>query len=123
VRDAVAGLVDALRGRRVGDAVGCFTDDGVVFGSGAQERAEGAVEVRAFLEALVAAPYTLGWELETPVARRDGDLVWFVAPAVLEVRHDDGRADRLAYRVSGVLRLTGDGWRIELFNGAQPADG
>jgi ketosteroid isomerase-like protein len=123
VVDAVARLVDAMRGRRVADAVGCFTEDGVLFGSGAGERAEGADELRAFLGDLLAAPYTVGWELDTPVARRDGGLVWFVAPAVLEVRHEDGRTDRLPYRVSGVLRLTGDGWRLELLNGAEPAAG
>jgi ketosteroid isomerase-like protein len=127
VGDTVIGVVtrltDALRGRRADDAVGCFTEDGVLFGSGAGERAEGAGELRAFLDRLLSATYTVGWELETPVARQDGDLVWFVAPAVLEVRHDDGRSDRLAYRVSGVLRLTGGGWRLELLNGAEPAAG
>jgi ketosteroid isomerase-like protein/uncharacterized protein YndB with AHSA1/START domain len=117
---AVAGLVAALRGRRSDDAVACFTDDAALFGSEEGEQAFGAVALRDFFGDLVGRSYTVGWDVRDPAARRDGDLVWFVAPGELVVRHDDGREERLGYRVSGVLRETPSGWRFELFNGAQP---
>jgi len=53
----------------------------------------------------------------------DGDdgLLWFVAPATVVMRQDDGSETVAPYRLSGVLRRGRDGdWRFVLFNGSEP---
>ena len=121
---ALCDLVDALRARDLERVVDAFEPDGVLFGSESGERAVGSAELRSLLASILARPWTVGWEWEARgvVAGRDNDVAWFVAPCVARLVSDDGER-RLPYRLSGVLRRSGDGgWRFALFNGAEPAD-
>jgi ketosteroid isomerase-like protein len=123
--EALGAFITALRARDLDPAVAAFEPDAVLFGSESTERAVGADELRALLEAILSGPWTIGWEWEDGaiVASRAGDVVWFVAPCVARLVSDDGERI-LPYRLSGVLRRGGDGeaWRFALFNGAEPAD-
>jgi hypothetical protein len=51
----------------------------------------------------------------------DDRLLWFVAPATVVLRRDDGSETVAPYRISGVLRRGDDDeWRFALFNGSEP---
>jgi hypothetical protein len=50
------------------------------------------------------------------------ELVWFVAPATVVIRDDDGNEGQAPYRVSGMLERARNGRRLfRLFNGSEPA--
>ena len=118
---ALDGFVAALTTRDVGQILTLFSDNASVFGSEAAEFAIGKPALRAFLGELCAQPMTIRWEWQVTAAGCDGDVVWFVAPGAAVITGDDGSVTRVdPYRLSGVLRLSGDGWLFELFNGAEP---
>jgi ketosteroid isomerase-like protein len=112
-------LVGCTRRRDLAGVLDLFLDDAAFFGSDADEFALGRDDLRTFLTTIFAEPITYGWTWERPVAGRHGDVVWFVAvaQAVLE---GVGAPPPVPYRLSGVLRLVGGGWRFALLNGAQP---
>jgi ketosteroid isomerase-like protein len=116
----MAELVARARGRDLAGALDLFLDDATLFGSGAQEFAEGRADLQEFFTTIFAQPFTYGWTWDPPVAGRHDDVVWFVAVAhaVLE---GEGAPPPIPYRLSGVLRLVDGAWRFALFNGAEPA--
>jgi SnoaL-like protein len=121
VEQVVDQLNRCMRMRNVEGAVRMFSDDGVLFGSGADEHAEGAGQLRVFFTQFFTRSYTVSWAMRAPIARRAGRLVWFVASAVVVV-HGDAPAGNIPYRLSGVLEDRGaGGWLFRLFNGAEPA--
>jgi ketosteroid isomerase-like protein len=123
VEDALRQLETHLRRRDVGGTVALFHQDGVAFGSEEHEHAVGADELRAFLSRLFARPHTYGWSGWEPLLTGGSDvLIWFVAPATVVVRIDQGGDERAPYRLSGVLERADDGrWLFRLFNGSEPS--
>jgi uncharacterized protein (TIGR02246 family) len=119
--DGLQELVSTLATRDVERVLALFTDNASLFGSEAAEFAIGKPALRVFLTELCGQPVTVRWEWEITAAGCDGDVVWFVAPAVAVLISDDGPARRFdPYRLSGVLRRTGGRWLFELFNGSEP---
>ncbi len=115
-------LVSCTRGRDLVGALDLFQDDAAIFGSDEGEFARGRDDVRAFLESIYAEPVTYGWTWDQPVAGRHGDVIWFVALSQVILHGEDAPAP-VPYRLSGVLLLSGAGWRFALFNGARPVAG
>jgi len=115
-------LVACLRARDPDGAVGLFDEDAVLFASEVGERAVGRAELRTFFARTFRRPHTYGWVWERPLTGRGDGIVWFVAPATVVIRGDDGTERTAPYRLSAVLRRGVDGaWRFALFNGAEPA--
>jgi ketosteroid isomerase-like protein len=122
VTDLMHEFVTCLRDRNRDGALRLFHSDAVLFGSEAGESAHGAHELSDFFDQLFERPQTYGWMWEPPIARRAGDVIWFVAPATVLVRGDDGSEHAAPYRLSGVLEQATPGrWMFRLFNGAEPA--
>lgn len=119
---ALQRFVSALRTRDLDAAVSLFAEDAVLFGSEADEVAEGADELRTFLAAVFSQLATFGWSWDAPIARLEGDVVWFVVPAITTVIQDDGGKKTFPYRLSGVLRQDArKEWVFAMFNGSEPA--
>ena len=119
--DGLHGLVADLATRDVERVLALFTDNASLFGSEAAEFAIGKPALRAFLGELCAQPVAIRWEWQVTAAGCDGDVVWFVAPAVAVLSGDNGSVTRIdPYRLSGVLRRTGGRWLFELFNASEP---
>jgi ketosteroid isomerase-like protein len=124
VDDTLRTLVECLRARDLERVRTLFSDDAILFGSEAGETAQGVIGLREFFTQLFAQPQTFGWEWETPFATRHNDVVWFVAPASVELHDPDGQRHSLPYRLSGVLRERPPSqWTFEMFNGSQPSAG
>lgn len=121
VNDLLGRFITCLRERDLDGALQLFSDDPVLFGSEAGETAHGIAQLEAFFARLFERPQTYGWTLEEPTARKAGSVVWFVAPATVVLRGDDGSEKSAPYRLSGVLERVADGrWLFSLFNGAEP---
>ena len=112
-------LVAALRARDLEAATGCFTDDAVLLGSEAGERADGVAAIRAFLGAFFDQPVTIGWEWDAITADRLGDVVWFLleGEAVLQGELEQ----RMPYRLSGVMLERGGRAALAQLHGSEPA--
>ena len=114
-------LVAALRARDLDAALGCFSDDAVLLGSEAGERADGTAAIRAFLSAFFAGPVTIGWEWDELAAERSDGVVWFLleGEAVLLGEGEQRRP----YRISGVV-VERDGRAVlAQLHGSEPAAG
>ncbi len=115
-------LVGCTRRRDLPATLELVAEDAAIYGSDEGEFARGRDDVRAFLESIYAEPVTYGWTWDQPVAGRHGDVIWFVALSQVILQGEDAPAP-VPYRLSGVLLLSGAGWRFALFNGAQPVAG
>ena len=121
VEQVMHDFVERLLARDVEGTLGFFHDDAVLFGSELGEDAQGIDELRAFFERLFGRPRTYGWTWEAPRTGSSGNVIWFAAPATVEIHGDDGTERSSPYRISGVLvRDDGGRWRFRLFNGAEP---
>lgn len=115
-------LVERLRTRDVEGVVELFEEDATLYGSEEGESARGHDGLREFLGGIFRRPHTYGWNWDAITTDADGAVLWFVAPATVVVRQDDGSERSAPYRLSGVLRCGPDGqWRFALFNGSEPA--
>jgi ketosteroid isomerase-like protein len=122
VQEHLRALVEGLRQRNLEGVLSLFDERAVLFGSEAGERAIGRAELASFFGRLFAEPRTVGWEWNSLHVGSAGDVSWFVGPAMVVVRTEDGAEQRLPYRLSGVLCRDLDGrWRFAQFNGAEPA--
>ena len=66
-------------------------------------------------------PHTYGWSWDDMTVDGDDGLLWFVVPATVVIRQDDGSETVAPYRLSGVLRRGRDNdWRFALFKGSEP---
>ena len=124
VEDALRRFADHVSHRDVEAVVALFHDDGVLFGSEAGEWAVGSTAIRLLLASLFARPQTYSWTDWGPlIAGSAGDVIWFVAPAVL-LERVDGAETGFPYRLSGVLQPADDGnWLFRQLNGSEPAEG
>ncbi len=121
VDDLLRAFSDRLRKRDVDGVISLFDHQAVVFGSELGESATGHAELQAFFRRVFARPQTYGWEWQSLSVRGMSDVVWFVGPATVVVRADDGTERRAPYRLSGVLQRQSNGrWLFVLFNGAEP---
>ena len=101
-----------------------FDHEAVLFGSEAEESATGHAELELFFGRIFERPQTYGWQWDSLRVSATKDVVWFVGPATVVVRGDDGTEHSAPYRLSGVLKRQSDGrWLFVLFNGAEPIDG
>lgn len=106
VSAALDRFVDRLRHRDLPGVLELFEPNAIVSGAGATEQA-GGERVPTFFAAVFAQPFTIGWTWDVPLAERDGDLLWFLAPAQFRSHGDNGAQLGMAYRLSGVLRRQG----------------
>ncbi len=114
-------LMDSLRERDVTGVVSLFDSEAVLFGSESGETATGHQELQIFFRRLFARPQTYAWEWEELSVRGAGGVVWFVGPATVVIRGDDGTERKVPYRLCGVLQRQSKGrWLFVLFNGAEP---
>ena len=124
VQEHLRSFVEGLRSRNLEGVLSLFDEQAVLFGSEVGERAIGPAELASFFARLFAEPGTFGWEWDSLHVGSAGDVSWFVGPAIVVVRAEDGGEQRLPYRLSGVLRRDRDGrWRFAQFNGAEPTGG
>jgi ketosteroid isomerase-like protein len=118
---ALTAFVTQLRARDVEGASDLFEEHAVLFGSEEGESAHGRDGLREFFERIYRRPHTYGWIWDDMTVDGDDGLLWFVAPATVVIRQDDGSETVAPYRLSGVLRrLHNDEWRFVLFNGSEP---
>jgi ketosteroid isomerase-like protein len=83
--------------------------------------AHGREGLREFFERIYRRPHTYGWTWDDMTVDGDDGLLWFVAPATVVIRQDDGSETVAPYRLSGVLRRgRDDDWLFALFNGSEP---
>ena len=90
-------------------------DDAMVIGSVSGEFGVGQAQVTAFFRGLFTEPQylSLGWErVEVFCA---GDVAWFGADGALMAR-----GNRIAYRLSGVLRRCDGQWKLAQYHGSVP---
>ena len=121
VDDLLRGFTDRLRARDVEGVLSLFDREAVVFGSEIGESATGHAELRLFFSRIFARPRTYGWLWDPLTVSGTRDVVWFVGPASVVIRADDGTERRAPYRLSGVLTRQPEGrWLFMLFNGAEP---
>ena len=115
----LAAFRSAISERRLEGALALFAPDADVtlIGSSAGELARGPLELRAFLERLLAGPETIGWEWDDVSISASGDVAWLWLEGGLVL---DGRSDR-AYRISGVLERRSGRWLWTLFHGSEPS--
>jgi len=124
VDDLLGALIVRLRERDVHGAVSLFDRDGVLFGSEADESAAGHTELELFFRRLFERPHTYGWQWDSLRVSATTDVAWFVGPATVVARADDGMESSAPYRLSGVLKRQWDGrWLFVQFNGAEPVEG
>jgi hypothetical protein len=97
-----------------------FAEDAVLVGSEEGEVTVGRSALTALLQRAFAKPHTVSWEWEQPVAHRVGDLAWFFVEATVVVV-TDGTAQRMPYRVSGMLEWRASRWVWRQYHGAEPA--
>jgi ketosteroid isomerase-like protein len=117
-------FINQLRARDVPGVLSLFERDAVLFGSEDGESAQGQPELRSFFARLFTRPHTYGWTWDELAVGGDDHTIWFVAPATVVVRGDDGTERAAPYRLSGVPRSDAEGtWRFALFNGAEPVRG
>jgi uncharacterized protein (TIGR02246 family) len=121
VDDVLTAKVAGLRAHDADAVVAAFEPDALLFGSGGGESARGHDGIRALVQGLFDQGYTLGWTWEHLHEAGEGDVVWFVGPAVLRIEND-GAVEERPYRLSGVLRRLDGTWRIAMFNGSEPAE-
>ena len=118
---ALSAFVKQLRARDVEGASALFEEHAVLFGSEEGESAHGRDGLREFFERIYRRPHTYGWTWDDMTVDGDDGLLWFVAPATVVIRQDDGSETVAPYRLSGVLRRgRDDDWRFALFNGSEP---
>jgi ketosteroid isomerase-like protein len=121
VEDLMRTFVGRLRKRDVEGVISLFDQAAVLFGSELGESAKGHAELQSFFKRVLARPQTYGWEWESLSARGTSDVVWFVGPATVVLRANDGTERKAPYRLSGVLQRQSNGrWLFALFNGAEP---
>ena len=114
-------LVRQLRARNIDATLRLFTSDAIFYGSELGEYAVGAAQLRLILTQLFEHPHTYGWsDFEHLDLTLRGDVIWFVGPALVVRRDDEGNEDHAPYRLSGVLETMEGCWLIALFNGAEP---
>lgn len=124
VDDLLSALTVRLRERDIQGAISLFDHDAVLFGSEAEESATGHAELELFFRRLFQRPHTYGWRWDSLRVSATNDVAWFVGPATVVARGDDGREKGAPYRLSGVLKRQSDGrWLFVLFNGAEPVEG
>ena len=121
INAALSAFVERLHARDVDGASALFEEHGVLFGSEEGESAHGREGLREFFERIYRRPHTYGWTWDDMTVGGDDGVLWFVAPATVVIRRDDGSEIAARYRLSGVLRRgRGDVWRFALFNGSEP---
>jgi ketosteroid isomerase-like protein len=91
--------------------------DATLIGSSLGEIARGPIELRSFLQQVLAGPQTVGWEWDDVSISCAGDVAWLWLEGALVL---DGRSDR-AYRISGVLERRQGRWLWTLFHGSEPS--
>lgn len=124
VDDLLSVLNVRLRDRDVQGAIALFEKDAVLFGSEAEESAAGHAELKLFFSRLFERPHTYGWRWDSLLVSTANDIAWFVGPATVVARRNDGTEQGAPYRLSGVLKRQADArWLFVLFNGAEPVDG
>ena len=122
VSSVLSAFVERLRARDIQGALALFEGHATLLGSEEGESAHGHAGLREFFERIYRRPHTYGWTWNQITADGQGGVIWFVAPAAVVVRQDDGIEQAAPYRLSGVLRRGSDGdWRFALFNGSEPA--
>jgi ketosteroid isomerase-like protein len=117
----LSAFVKHLRARDIDGASALFEEHAVLFGSEEGESAHGRDGLREFFARIYRRPHTYGWAWQEMTVAGDDRLLWFVAPATVVLRRDDGSETVAPYRISGVLRRGDDDeWRFALFNGSEP---
>jgi ketosteroid isomerase-like protein len=108
----------AVAQRRLEGVLSLFAPDAdaTLIGSSLGELAHGPLELRAFLEQILAGGQTISWEWDDVSVSASGDVAWLWLEGALVL---DGRSDR-AYRISGVLERRQGRWLWSLFHGSEP---
>jgi ketosteroid isomerase-like protein len=123
IREAVLVALGELRSavseRRIEGVMALFAPDAdaTLIGSSVGEVARGPIELRQFLEEILAGPRTLSWEWDDVNVSASGEVAWLNTEGRLVV---DG-VPQQAYRITGVLERRLGRWLWVLFHGAEPA--
>jgi ketosteroid isomerase-like protein len=109
----------AVSQRRLEGVLSLFAPDAdaTLIGSSLGEIARGPIELRSFLQQILAGPQTIAWEWDDVSISCAGDVAWLWLEGALVL---DGRSDR-AYRISGVLERRQARWLWTLFHGSEPS--
>lgn len=112
----------AFRDRDVDRALSLFAQDSstILVGSEAGETAKGPKELRAFFEQLFTGPITYGYHWEEIDVEVAGDFAWAFANGRIETISAAGSHDH-PYRVTAILRRTGNRWLWMHYHGSEPA--
>ncbi|MDB5540373.1 MAG: hypothetical protein JWQ89_2100 [Devosia sp.] len=119
---ARAGLEQLNGAMRLRDpaAAGLFVEDALLVGSDPGEIAHGRPAIAKLLAAIHARDYVVQWQFDMLRAGGGGDRAWLFGEGHAVLERPTG-ATRIAYRLSGALLKTPEGWRWELFHGSEPA--
>ena len=116
VREVLAQLGARVAARDLEAVLDLYEPGGVLAGTMATNVGDEAI--RAYVSAVVSADDALSWEWDEVVAETDGTVIWFLAPGRIVF------GGRRAFRLTGVLRQSGDGvWRFAQFHGSIPDGG
>lgn len=116
---ALGELRMAIAERRLEGALALFAPDAdaAVIGSSLGELARGPLEIRAFLERLLAQPEHVTWEWDYVSVSRCGDVAWLSLDGAVVL----GGAAARPYRITGVLERRQGRWLWSLFHGSEPS--
>jgi hypothetical protein len=112
VREILDQLGRRVAARDLEAVLDLYEPDGVLAGTMANN--VGAVEIRTYVSAVVAADDPLSWQWDDVVAETDGTVIWFLAPGRILF------GETQPFRLTGVLRESGGTWRFAQFHGSIP---
>ena len=96
-------------------------DSALFAGSDPDELFTAPGEVEAHLERVLALPMAIRFRWDRIEVRRSGPIGWLLAAGEAVIEEEGKPAQRIPYRLSGVLQLQGERWRWRLFHGAAVA--
>jgi ketosteroid isomerase-like protein len=123
--EAVTALSDAFAARDLTAALACFApgDDIGYAGSERTETATGRPALVELLTAVFGRDEAYSWTPTAVTSHEYGSAAYVFAEARGLVRGDAGAVDTFAYRVSGMVELSGGRWRWRHCQGGEPTDG
>ena len=116
----VRGVLESFA-RAAGDAdvtatLNVLTDDALIVGSDAGEKAFGRDAIKLFLEELFGTVGPVTWEWDGYETRSEGSYAWFFVEGRVLFKGNSH-----PYRASGLCRRDDVGeWRLAMFHGSTP---
>lgn len=97
--------------RHADDYLACFAETSLVYGTGVDEKCEGADEIRAHLERDWMQSSSASFTLDTPHVEIGSAFAWVASACHFEFQTDDGVC-RLLGRATFILVEVNGQWRI-----------